>query len=52
MICETEHGEGPDLISEKPAECSIALREAERDPKRRTADKNAGCFDVNLMNWI
>uniref|UniRef100_A0A915DBJ0 AAA+ ATPase domain-containing protein n=1 Tax=Ditylenchus dipsaci TaxID=166011 RepID=A0A915DBJ0_9BILA len=45
LICETENGSGPDKISEKPAECSIALREAERDTQRRTAEKNAGCFD-------
>lgn len=49
LICETKNGVGPDQISEQPATCSIALREAESDTKRRIAEKNAGCFEVDFL---
>ncbi|KAI6184178.1 hypothetical protein M3Y97_00568400 [Aphelenchoides bicaudatus] len=47
LICKTTDGKGVDKISEKPAECRIALRENERDTNRRIASEevNAGCFD-------
>lgn len=48
LICTTTDGKGNDKISEKPAECKIALRESERDSNRRIAgEQNAGCFDVS-----
>lgn len=46
LICETKNGVGTDEISQDPATCTIALRESEKDIKRRAAEKNAGCFDV------
>jgi hypothetical protein len=39
-------GIGEDKISKKPAECTIALRESEKDKNRRIAPKGAGCFEV------
>uniref|UniRef100_A0A914DUY9 DUF7808 domain-containing protein n=1 Tax=Acrobeloides nanus TaxID=290746 RepID=A0A914DUY9_9BILA len=46
LICETRNGEGPDKISKEPAECTIALRETEKDTTRRfPTHRNAGCFD-------
>uniref|UniRef100_A0AC34Q2P5 Uncharacterized protein n=1 Tax=Panagrolaimus sp. JU765 TaxID=591449 RepID=A0AC34Q2P5_9BILA len=46
LICETKNGTGPDKISNDAAQCTIALREKEKDKERRPAPvKNAGCFD-------
>ncbi|CAK5039932.1 unnamed protein product [Meloidogyne enterolobii] len=46
LVCKTGDKELPgDKISEKPAECTIGLREKERDTNRRLAPKGAGCFD-------
>uniref|UniRef100_A0A183C2A3 DUF7808 domain-containing protein n=1 Tax=Globodera pallida TaxID=36090 RepID=A0A183C2A3_GLOPA len=50
LICQTaEKGAGDDKITEDAAQCTVALRENEKDTKRRKAPKGAGCFEVPAL---